>query len=181
MPVNLIGIAGFVIASILDIRRFPKIEKLRAYAGYHLVRNGTGWKAPKMEKGQRANWAHKLQQAVYYFAFVMNNQPPDSPWKKQLETRYRYEVGKLLDVSRLNGKDIPSDLTIESFLAMVGDIREKAAAEKKIPSLPEPFKGIPAVARKRALRWLGQKFIQYVWNEWRRFEGIGGEPVSAGV
>lgn len=30
-----------------------------------------------------------------------------------------------------------------------------------------------AIVRNRAERWLGQKFLQYVWYTWRRFEGIG--------
>jgi len=24
----------------------------------------------------------------------------------------------------------------------------------------------------RALRWLGQQFLEHVWKEWRRFEGL---------
>jgi len=166
------GIAGYIISSIMDIRRFQSLPKLRAFAGYHLQPVNGGWQAPRRQKGQRANWNHILQQAVYYFTSVIDKQPVDNPWKQKLQTRYLVEVGKLLEVNRQAGKEIPSDMTVDQFLAYVAEERFKATAAGTIPKLPEPYKGIPAIARKRAMRWLGQEFLKYVWTEWRRLEGI---------
>ncbi len=166
------GIAGYIIAAMLDIRRFPKPNRLRAYAGYHLIMKKGKWVAAKREKGVRANWHQLLKQAVWFFTFQVNNSKLDNPWKVQLETRYVYEVKKLLDEARAAGKDIPQDMTAESFLSMVKEIREDAAKVEEIAHLPEAYKGIPSLARKRALRWVGQKFLNYIWTEWRRFEGL---------
>lgn len=167
------GIAGFVIAAIMDIRRFPSFPKLKAFAGYHLIPDGRGgFMAPRAMRGQRANWDHKLQQAVYYFATCMDKQKPDHVWKRQLEARKLYEIGKLLVKRREEGKDIPEDMTVEKFAAMVIEIRSKVSGTGEFARMPEAYKGIPAIAHKRALRWLGQKFLQYVWNGWRDLEGL---------
>ena len=174
------GIPGYVIASIMDIRRFPTLPKLRAFAGYHLVSaNGNGqMKAPRMEKGQRANWDHKLRQAVWFFTYQVNKLEPDNPWKIQLETRYRRETEKLLQIKKDEGK-IPPDFTVDQFFSTIEVIREEQRQQGiKEPKLPEPYKGIPALSRKRAQRWIGQKFLQYVWTEWRRFEGLESAPIS---
>ncbi len=169
------GVSGYVIARVLDIRRFPTFPKLKAFAAFHLIKKNGGWQAPKMTKGERANWDHVLQQAVVYFIQGTNKSEISNPWKAQLEMRYLYEAGKLLAQRKLERSEIPADLTTEKFFDLVREIRTKAAEEKRIPELPEPYKGIPALARKRAMRWLGQKFLQYVWTEWRRFEGITQE------
>ncbi|GEM_PF-2244830 len=186
------GIAGYVIGQIIDIRRFPTFAKLKAFAGYHLVKNEDGeWVAPRPMKGQRANWDHVLQQAVYYFTSVSDKQAADHLWKQQLQIRYGYEIEKLLrkvqekwgsappdvqaeEAKALAGKNVPvpAEMTIERFLGWVQALRTEAAGTGGIAKLPEPYKGIPVVARKRALRWLGQKFLQYVWTEWHRFEGL---------
>ncbi len=181
---RLLGIAGYVIASIQDIRRFPKFSKLKAFAAYHLIRNKDGDLVAPLHKnlqpGDRANWNHVLQQAVYYFTLVVDKQQPDNIWKQQLQRRYRVEIGKLLEAGRNAGREIPADMTIDVFLSFVAGERAKAGEEKTIVKLPEPFKGIPVVARRRALRWLGQKFLQYIFTEWRRFEGLEVEA-SVGV
>ena len=196
---NLIGVAGYVIGQVLDIRRFPTVAKFKAFAGYHLLKVEPGdklenylfkpkdWRAPKPQKGQRANWDHMLQQAVYYFVLGVEKLDADSPWKRQLNYRKNFEIGKLLQQARAQGKPIPADMTAEKFNAFVADlrrqVRNRAAAEgeenanKKVVNIPEPYTGIPVVARKRALRWLGQMFIIYICTEWRRFEGIS-EPAD---
>ena len=166
------GIAGYIIASLMDIRRFPTLPKLRAFAGYHLQSVNDGWQAPRRQKGQRANWNPVLKQAIYYFTSVIDKQPADNPWKQRLQSRYLVEIGKLLETNRQAGKEIPADMTADQFLAYVAEERVKATAAGTIPKLPEPYKGIPAIARKRAMRWLGQEFLKYVWTEWRRLEGL---------
>ncbi len=169
------GIAGYLISSIMDIRRFPTFQKLKAFAGYHLVRSNGNWVAPKPTKGQRANWDHVFQQGVWYFTFQVNTNPPNDPWKQHLEWRYGREIEKLLGQRKQEGK-VPADMTLGSFTTFVEQTRaEQMARGIKEPTLPEPYKGIPVIARKRALRWLGQKFLQYIWNEWRRFEGLMDE------
>ncbi|HMD80824.1 MAG TPA: hypothetical protein VKE92_05915, partial [Anaerolineales bacterium] len=96
-------------------------------------------------------------------------------WKARLQERYRFEIAKLLQKGREEGKEIPLDMTTEKFLGWVGELRAEAAAEETVAKLPDPYKGIPVHARKRAMRWLGQQLLQYIWNEWRRFEGIQDE------
>jgi hypothetical protein len=176
------GIAGYVISSVMDIRRFPTLPKLRAFAGYHLMQVNGNWVAPRPIRGQRANWNHILQQAVYYFTSVIDKQPPDNPWKQQLQNRYRVEIAKLLEAGRQTGKEVPAEMTTEKFLGYVVEERARAEVAGTIAKLPEPYKGIPALARKRAMRWLGQKFLRYIWTEWRKFEGISEDPeVLAGA
>ncbi len=171
------GITGYVISQILDIRRFAYFGKLRAFAGYHLVKENDHWIAPKPKKGQPSNWDKVLQQAVNYFAEATNKQKPEkNPWKAQLEKRYAYEIGKLIDERRNTGKEIPREMTAEKFLSWVSEMRAQALEEGEITKLPEAYKGIPFYARRRAMRWLGQQFLQYVWNGWRQFEGITEEP-----
>lgn len=173
------GITGYIISQVLDIRRFPTLGKLRAFSGYHLQKINSHWEAPKRRKGFPANWDQVLQQAVYYFTSVTDKQKPEKNiWKQKLQDRYRYEIGKLLKVQREEGKDIPDDMTTERFLAMVGELRAEAEEKETIAKLPEPYKGIPVHARKRAMRWLGQQLLKYIWVEWRRFEGIADEQAE---
>lgn len=73
-------------------------------------------------------------------------------------------------------------MTAERFMReVVKAERELAAEEERIPSMPEVYKGIPALARKRAARWLGQQFLGYIYREWRRFEGLQEEQFQFGV
>jgi hypothetical protein len=127
--------AGLVIGNILDIRRFPELANLRAYAIHHLVKDKEGeWRFPKRKKGQSLKGNPNLRQAIYYFVEEMEKQPKDHTWKMLLNQRKEYET-------------------------------------EKNPDFPK------RIIQARAKHWLGQKFIQYVWVMWRRFEGIGEEAV----
>jgi hypothetical protein len=55
------AIAGRIIATIVDIRRFPTKDKLRAFMGVH-VRNG---KFPRRRRGALSNWNPDSRQALY--------------------------------------------------------------------------------------------------------------------
>ena len=181
------GIAGFVIAAIQDIRSYPNFGKLKAKAGYHLVSNGQGgFMAPKPRKGERSNWDKKFQQAVYYFTTCVDKQNVHdkvlksgevrqfSVWKRQLEARKLKETEKLLVQFREKGKDIPVDMTVEKFISMYQNVQSEATASgESFGRMPKAYAGLRDLARKRALRWLGQKFLQHVWDGWRLLEGLG--------
>ncbi|MBI2065777.1 MAG: transposase [Candidatus Zambryskibacteria bacterium] len=182
------GIAGYTIAAMLDIRRFPTFPKLKAYAGWHLVpNNGSGWKAAQRQRGERANWNHMLKQAGFFFAAQVNNGSPDNPWKQQLEARRIREINKLLELRRNEGKPIPINMDAERLMReVVLPERARAAAlssegRKVIPHILEPYTGILALAHKRAMRWVVQQYFGYVYREWRRFEGLSTEPFQFGM
>jgi len=77
-PIEGIGpkLAGRLISTILDIRRFSSEAKLMAYLGVHVLRDG---RFPRQRRGERANWSGTARQALYLFAEQANRRP-DSEW-----------------------------------------------------------------------------------------------------
>lgn len=73
-------LASSIIASVVDIRRFPTKAKFKAYLGVHLTSDG---KFQRKRKGQVANWRSDARQAFYLLADQWNRRP-NSYWGKEL-------------------------------------------------------------------------------------------------
>ncbi len=83
-------IAGEIVASISDIRRFETKAKLKRYLGVHVClggeygdENSTNRQFPRRRGGQVANWSGEGRQALYKFADQWNRRP-NSEWGKKL-------------------------------------------------------------------------------------------------
>lgn len=81
LPIEGVGprIAGRIIATIIDIRRFETSAQLKAYAGHHLGPNG---EFMRKRTGQVSNWQGELRQAMVLFGDQCSRRK-DSKWGKE--------------------------------------------------------------------------------------------------
>lgn len=87
------SIAGALIASIGDIRRFSTDDKLMAFGGLHTLRSdGKKWQKgetpggaimARRRRGQLSNWNPSLRQSLFLLADQFNRRP-DSFWGQKL-------------------------------------------------------------------------------------------------
>lgn len=101
-PVLGIGpsIAGALIASIGDVRKFETEAKLWAFCGLHTLKadltkfqpgeKPIGGIMARWRKGQKSGWSPQSRQALYLLADQFNRRP-DSPWGQKLrENKAKY-------------------------------------------------------------------------------------------
>lgn len=148
--------AGSVIAGVLDIRRFKSLPAFRKMFGAHLVRNEkTGeWQRPVKQKGKQREGNPLLLEARSTFLQQQKMGNLDAIWQGQFEQRLAYEKTRVPELLQKEfarkGMDWPDD-----------------------PKKQEALVFARSLARARV--WLSQKFVQYIWHQWRKFEGISEE------
>lgn len=74
------AIASRIIASVVDIRRFPGKPQFKAFSGVHVLPEG---KFARRRSGSIANWSPDARQAFFLFGDQMNRRP-DSVWGRKL-------------------------------------------------------------------------------------------------
>lgn len=81
LPIEGVGprIAGRIIATIIDIRRFETSAQLKAYAGHHLGPDG---EFIRKRRGQVSNWQGELRQAMVLFGDQCSRRK-GSKWGKE--------------------------------------------------------------------------------------------------
>lgn len=97
----------------------------------------------KRQKGQPANWSQPLKQAVFLFLDQVNrHDPAEDPWKRMLLARKLYERQNFPEPIQIETKNGPKTLYTDGHI------------------------------HRKALRYVGQKFLEWLWKEWRKFEGL---------
>lgn len=145
--------AGSIIAGVLDIRRFKSLPAFRKMFGAHLVQNEkTGeWQRPVKQKGKPREGNPLLLEARSTFLQQQKMNNLDPVWQGQFEQRLAYEKTRVPELLQKEfarkGMDWPTD-----------------------PKKQEALVFARSLARARV--WLSQKFVQYIWHQWRKFEGI---------
>lgn len=90
-------IASRIIASIVDIRRFPDKYKLRAFCGVHVLPDGS---FPRRRNNQPANWDDECRSKALYLLGGQFNRRPDSVWGQRLlraKDKYRTAHPKVVE------------------------------------------------------------------------------------
>jgi hypothetical protein len=138
-PIKGLGpsLGGAILAEIVDIRRFPERENLRAYARFH-VQNG---QFPKRIRGQISAWNRYLNRAVYWWTV---DQVPryDSPWRdlylwhKAAEMKMHPEALPREYIDKQGRKRIIWDFTLQHI-------------------------------HVRTARWTGSQMLNYLFDLWQ--------------
>jgi len=71
------ALAGRIIASIVDIRRFEKESSFLKYCGVHVLADGA---FARRRNGQIANWSGECRQALYLFVTQQAQRRPGTQW-----------------------------------------------------------------------------------------------------
>lgn len=150
--VNIKGIgkntAPGLISYIGDINKFPTVSKLWAYAGLHL-KDG---KAPKLRKGQNANWNGKFRSLL--LGIVADS------FIKQRTPKYRNIYDK--EKEKLSKKEYPVGYLHKDF-----NFKKKKGGycyketDTKLTKLH---------IDKRARRKMMQIFVRDLYNKWKEIE-----------
>ncbi|MFH0905167.1 MAG: transposase [bacterium] len=137
------GIAGRLIAAILDINRFSNADKLVAYCGVHVVGNdpnGVGGRFPQRRRGEVANWDDRARKALFLFVDQCIRRQK-SPWGQKF-----------------------LELKAQILLKHPNPIKDEKSGKTKWT------KGhIHATTRWK----LATLFVRYIYREWKRLEREG--------
>lgn len=187
-------IAARMITAIGDIRRFESSAKLKAFGGYHHFEDGS---RARRARGRVSNWNMELKQAVYLLC-DQTLKRKDSPWRARLDQRRAFELYKILkdrgilptafleriiesvndmkvqDLSKLaeHVDDLRKQAGVASSADEEEDENEEAKSTVKDPALAKLVRGVKMMAMQKGMRWLGQKFLEHIFKEWRKAIGL---------
>ena len=102
-PISGVGpsIAGRLIASIQDIRRFETKWKLRKFCGVHCMTDGS---FPRRRTGQTSNWNPDCRQALFLLGDQFNRRPGTVWGDKLRENKVFYRTKYPMPIEVENGK-----------------------------------------------------------------------------
>lgn len=138
-------LAGGLLALIGDIARFDTVSKLWAYAGLHVIDG----KAPKLERGKRANWNSTLRTLCWKLGESFVKAGKGEEWEGQYRALY------------------------DSYKA-----RDRAKHPEKVDSGRKSRKGkviwmyTDGHIHARAKRYAVKILLSHLWEYWRKFEGL---------
>jgi len=138
------SVGGSVISEIGDIRRFPTRESLRAYARFHLTKEG---KFPKRVTGEFSPWNRYLNRALWWWS---TDQMPryEHPWRLLYDWKKAKELQAHPEVQTREMRDRRGRLrTIYDYTLKHLDMRAK--------------------------RWTGSQLLNYLWDLWQEVERSG--------
>lgn len=93
-------ISARIIASVIDIRRFATVAKLKAYCGVHVLPNGT---FPRRRRAGQNNWPRNPRQALYLLGEQFNRRP-NSEWGLKLKEYKKHFREIHPEAVQINGK-----------------------------------------------------------------------------
>jgi hypothetical protein len=142
------SIAGTFISEVGDIKRFRTSRDLKAYAHYHLTKEG---KFPKRKRGEVANWNKYLERAIWFWT---DDQVPryDSPWRNV----YYWKKAKVMQ---------------EHPEVIKREVVDRHGILKTIYDYS--LAHIDAMAK----RYVGGNLLEYLFQLWKIIDG-GGNPKS---
>lgn len=157
-------LAGLLVANIAPISRFANTSKLWAYAGLHVIDG----KAPRKEKGKKANWNMELKVTAYKIgeSFLKSKSkytPIYQAYKDRIVDR---EVAKG-SVIWGTSQDVNGKFTKKEVAFCQGHL------DSSYIPVPE---GMPEWTLGRidrmGKRYIAKIFLCHLWMVWREMEGL---------
>ncbi|MBI4121225.1 MAG: transposase [Parcubacteria group bacterium] len=134
------ALAGSIISEIGDIRRFPSPGKLRAYAKFHL-KDG---KFPHPKKGEVDSGNRSLRRVVWFWS-IDQVERYDHVWRNLYHWRLAHEL-------RVHPVVVPRE------------VKRKGGGTSIV------YDFTLAHLHSRTARWVGSKFLEYLWGLWMTLE-----------
>lgn len=137
------GVGGVIAGRIIY-----GIQDIRRFKSEAHLKNYAGYgfnkagEIQKRRKGEIASWNKFLKQGVYLFTDQVNRRADSQPWHDMLTRRKEYEREKFP----------------EPVVKKVGGENKKFFTNGHI--------------HNKAMHYVGQKFLEHVWRQWRRFEEV---------
>lgn len=147
------AIAALIIHYIQDIKFFDTAAQLKHYAKLHQLENGD---CPKKTSGVQCTWNAKFGQAFYQFSVQTR-----SYGKKGEED----EDGKAVKPGNIWKLAYLHRLEYEQTKVLPADAEIVAKASEKM---------LGEVQRRRAQRWIAQKFCEHIFRQWKAFNAGPG-------
>ena len=147
-----VRMSACIITSIQDIKKFPTVAKLWAYAGLHVIDG----KAARRKKGEKSNWNSFLKSKLYILSDCLMKLNFDPGTKQPLKYRKLYN-----DYKHRQENKSKCHLTKEEHC------KNKDAEVSWLPN--GCTKGH---THNMALRYVQKMFLQDLWLKWYELEGI---------
>jgi len=163
-------LAGFLIATIRDPRRFPDTAKLFGYAGLR-VKNG---KAQAKKRGKQLDYDPRLKivvvQLIPRALRYQKGRFPDSPYSELFDKAEREEEQKARAANPthcyITGCNETEIVNLgEKDGVFAGYCCAKTLNSKKPDEKPHKFLN-PAHRTKRVMRYVGKKFLSDLYHAW---------------
>jgi len=167
-------LAGSLIAGIVDISRFNHVSSLQKYCGMDVVDG----EAPRRVRGEKITWNPFLRTACFKLGESFTKQNPDKCQYRRLyderkpfyrkqhpEWEFCYKCGAKL----LSQDGLPDKCSKKGCSGNHGGIPHPTRKKKDGGVIYQYTKDH---IHRMTMRWVVKLFIQHLWVEWRKLEGL---------